>query len=71
MARIFIRTGIQHSPRKEDCHSTLKLGCLGKAGSLLNTIGGNTLARSPDVLAQLGRGVSMVDITQPQNLIQA
>lgn len=38
---------------------------------VFDTIGGNTLARSPDVLAQLGRVVSIVDIAQPQNLIQA
>lgn len=38
---------------------------------IFDTIGGNTLARSPDVLAQLGRVVSIVDIAQPQNLIQA
>lgn len=38
---------------------------------VFDTIGGDTLARSPDVLAQLGRVVSIVDIAQPQNLIQA
>lgn len=38
---------------------------------ILDTIGGNTLSRSPDVLAQLGRVVTIVDIAQPQNLIQA
>ncbi|ARP82578.1 NADPH:quinone oxidoreductase [Bordetella genomosp. 8] len=38
---------------------------------IFDTIGGNTLARSPDALAQLGRVVSIVDIAQPQNLIQA
>ncbi|WP_445656678.1 zinc-dependent alcohol dehydrogenase family protein [Achromobacter sp. NCFB-sbj8-Ac1-l] len=38
---------------------------------VFDTVGGNTLARSPDVLAQLGRVVSIVDIAQPQNLIQA
>jgi len=38
---------------------------------VLDTIGGDTLARTPDVLAQLGRLVSIVDIAQPQNLIQA
>lgn len=38
---------------------------------VFDTIGGNTLARSPDALAQLGRVVSIVDIAQPQNLIQA
>lgn len=38
---------------------------------VLDTIGGNTLSRSPDALAQLGRIVSIVDTAQPQNLIQA
>ncbi|VFR74080.1 Bifunctional protein: zinc-containing alcohol dehydrogenase; quinone oxidoreductase (NADPH:quinone reductase); Similar to arginate lyase [plant metagenome] len=38
---------------------------------VFDTIGGNTLARSPDAIAQLGRVVSIVDIAQPQNLIQA
>jgi len=38
---------------------------------VFDTIGGDTLARSPDVLAQLGRLVSIVDIAQPQNLINA
>lgn len=38
---------------------------------ILDTIGGNTLSRSPDALAQLGRVVTIVDIAQPQNLIQA
>ncbi|MBA1276040.1 zinc-dependent alcohol dehydrogenase family protein [Stutzerimonas azotifigens] len=38
---------------------------------VFDTIGGNTLSRSPDALAQLGRVVSIVDIAQPQNLLQA
>ncbi|VFR53031.1 Bifunctional protein: zinc-containing alcohol dehydrogenase; quinone oxidoreductase (NADPH:quinone reductase); Similar to arginate lyase [plant metagenome] len=38
---------------------------------VFDTIGGSTLARSPDALAQLGRVVSIVDIALPQNLIQA
>jgi len=38
---------------------------------VFDTIGGDTLARSTDVLAQLGRLVSIVDIAQPQNLINA
>lgn len=38
---------------------------------VFDTIGGNTLTRSPDALAQLGRVVSIVDIAQPQNLIEA
>ena len=38
---------------------------------VFDTIGGNALTRSPDALAQLGRVVSIVDVAQPQNLIQA
>lgn len=38
---------------------------------VFDTIGGDTLSRSPDVLAQLGRLVSIVDIARPQNLVQA
>ncbi|WP_066742936.1 zinc-dependent alcohol dehydrogenase family protein [Cupriavidus sp. D384] len=38
---------------------------------VLDTIGGNTLSRSPDALAQLGRVVTIVDTAQPQNVIQA
>ena len=38
---------------------------------VFDTIGGDTLSRSADVLAQLGSVVSIVDIAQPQNLLQA
>ena len=38
---------------------------------VFDTIGGTTLSRSADALAQLGRVVSIVDTAQPQNLIQA
>jgi NADPH2:quinone reductase len=38
---------------------------------VFDTIGGNTLSRSPDALAQLGRVVTIVDIAQPQNVVQA
>jgi NADPH2:quinone reductase len=38
---------------------------------VFDTIGGDTLSRSPQVLAQLGRVVSIVDIAQPQNLLEA
>ncbi|SFD50589.1 zinc-dependent alcohol dehydrogenase family protein [Roseivivax sediminis] len=38
---------------------------------VLDTIGGDTLEKSPHVLAQLGRIVSIVDITTPQNLVEA
>jgi len=38
---------------------------------VFDTIGGDTLSTSPDVLAQLGRVVSSVDTAQSQNLLQA
>ncbi len=38
---------------------------------VLDTIGGNTLSRSPDALAQLGRVITIVDTAQPQNVIGA
>ncbi|MBB1593391.1 zinc-dependent alcohol dehydrogenase family protein [Achromobacter sp. UMC46] len=38
---------------------------------VFDTVGGHTLSRSPDALAQLGRVVTIVDIAQPQNLVQA
>ncbi|PNU03763.1 zinc-dependent alcohol dehydrogenase family protein [Novosphingobium guangzhouense] len=38
---------------------------------VFDTIGGDTLARSPLALADMGRVVSIVDIPQPQNLIEA
>lgn len=38
---------------------------------VLDTVGGDTLTRSPLALAPLGRVVSIVDIARPQNLIEA
>jgi NADPH:quinone reductase len=38
---------------------------------IFDTIGGDTLARSPLALADFGRVVSIVDVPQPQNLIDA
>ncbi|QAY75159.1 zinc-dependent alcohol dehydrogenase family protein [Sphingosinicella sp. BN140058] len=38
---------------------------------VFDTIGGDALTRSPLVLADAGRVVSIVDIAQPQNLIEA
>lgn len=38
---------------------------------VFDTIGGDTLAKSPLALADYGRVVSIVDIMQPQNLIEA
>ncbi|UHD46984.1 zinc-dependent alcohol dehydrogenase family protein [Aureimonas altamirensis] len=41
------------------------------ANVVFDTIGGDTLTRSPLALASLGRIVSIVDVSQPQNLIEA
>lgn len=38
---------------------------------VFDTLGGDTLTQSPNVLAQFGRVISIVDIAQPQNLIEA
>jgi NADPH:quinone reductase-like Zn-dependent oxidoreductase len=38
---------------------------------VFDTIGGDTLTRSAPALANAGRVVSIVDIAQPQNLIEA
>lgn len=38
---------------------------------IFDTIGGDTLTRSPLALADFGRVVSLVDISQPQNLVEA
>ncbi|SEA99965.1 zinc-dependent alcohol dehydrogenase family protein [Rubrimonas cliftonensis] len=38
---------------------------------VFDTIGGDTLTKSPLILADAGRVVSIVDIAQPQNLIEA
>ncbi|NJQ02510.1 zinc-binding dehydrogenase [Streptomyces zingiberis] len=44
---------------------------LGGVDVVLDTVGGDTLSRSPEVLADHGRVVSIVDIPQPQNLLAA
>lgn len=43
----------------------------GKVAVVLDTVGRDTLARSPEVLADRGRVVSIVDISEPQNLLAA
>ncbi|MDH0863372.1 zinc-dependent alcohol dehydrogenase family protein [Mitsuaria sp. GD03876] len=43
----------------------------GGVNIVLDTIGGQTLERSPQVLADAGRVVSIVDIATPQNLMAA
>ncbi|MGW6509425.1 zinc-binding dehydrogenase [Streptomyces niveus] len=44
---------------------------LGGVDVVLDTVGGDTLARSPEILADRGRVVSIVDIANPQNLLAA
>ncbi|MET9552289.1 zinc-binding dehydrogenase [Streptomyces sp. NPDC006645] len=44
---------------------------LGEVDVVLDTVGGDTLARSPEVLADRGRVASIVDIPEPQNLLAA
>lgn len=44
---------------------------LGGVDVVLDTVGGDTLTRSPEVLADRGRVVSIVDIPDPQNLLAA
>ena len=58
--------------RKEDYVDAVMRETDGRGVDVVfDTLGGDTLSRSPDVLAQLGRVVSIVDIAQPQNLIEA
>ena len=57
---------------KEDYIDVIQRETAGRGVDVVfDTIGGNTLSRSPDALAQLGRVVSIVDIAHPQNLVQA
>ncbi|MFJ4967176.1 zinc-binding dehydrogenase [Streptomyces sp. NPDC088729] len=44
---------------------------MGGVDVVLDTVGGDTLSRSAEVLADRGRVVSIVDIPQPQNLLAA
>ncbi|MFI2214667.1 zinc-binding dehydrogenase [Streptomyces sp. NPDC020141] len=44
---------------------------LGGVDVVLDTVGGGTLARSPEVLADRGRVVTIVDTPEPQNLLAA
>ena len=58
--------------RKEDYVSVIMQETGGRGVDVVfDTIGGDTLSRSPDALAQLGRIVTIVDTAQPQNLIEA
>jgi NADPH:quinone reductase len=58
--------------RKEDYVSVVMRETGGRGVDVVfDTIGGDTLSRSPAALAQLGRVVTIVDIAQPQNLIEA
>ncbi|MFH8617567.1 zinc-binding dehydrogenase [Streptomyces sp. NPDC017979] len=44
---------------------------LGGVDVVLDTVGGDTLTRSPEVLIDRGRVVTIVDIPEPQNLLAA
>ncbi|MBE1468749.1 zinc-binding dehydrogenase [Kibdelosporangium phytohabitans] len=44
---------------------------LGGVDVVLDTVGGDTLTRSPEVLTGRGRVVSIVDISEPRNLLAA
>lgn len=58
--------------KKEDYVDAIQRETEGRGVDVVfDTIGGDTLSRSPDVLAQLGRVVTIVDIAQPQNLVAA
>lgn len=58
--------------RKEDYVDAILRETNGRGVDVVfDTIGGDALSRSPHALAQLGRVVSIVDIAQPQNLIEA
>lgn len=58
--------------RQEDYVDAIMRETAGRGVDVVfDTIGGDTLSRSADALAQLGRVVSIVDIAQPQNLIEA
>ncbi len=58
--------------RKEDYLSAVMRETDGRGVDVVfDTIGGDTLSSSPNVLAQLGRVVTIVDIAKPQNLIEA
>ncbi|AQU64971.1 zinc-binding dehydrogenase [Streptomyces niveus] len=48
-----------------------RVRALGGVDVVLDTVGGDTLSRSPEVLADRGRVVSVVDIPEPQNLLAA
>ncbi|QEU93733.1 zinc-binding dehydrogenase [Streptomyces kanamyceticus] len=48
-----------------------RVRALGGVDVVLDTVGGDTLTRSPEVLADRGRVVSIVDIPEPQNLLAA
>ncbi|MFF8778767.1 zinc-binding dehydrogenase [Streptomyces sp. NPDC015140] len=48
-----------------------RVRALGGVDVVLDTVGGDTLTRSPEVLTDRGRVVSIVDIPEPQNLLAA
>ncbi|MFD0057309.1 zinc-binding dehydrogenase [Streptomyces sp. NPDC127168] len=48
-----------------------RVRALGGVDVVLDTVGGDTLTRSPEVLTDRGRVVSIVDTPEPQNLLAA
>ncbi|WP_394620043.1 zinc-binding dehydrogenase [Lentzea sp. JNUCC 0626] len=48
-----------------------QIRAMGGVDVVLDTVGGDTLSRSPEILADRGRVVSIVDIAEPQNLLAA
>ncbi|MEV8355042.1 zinc-binding dehydrogenase [Streptomyces niveus] len=48
-----------------------RVRALGGVDVVLDTVGGDILSRSPEILADRGRVVSIVDIADPQNLLAA
>ncbi len=48
-----------------------RVRAMGGVDVVLDTVGGDTLTRSPEILADRGRVVSIVDSSEPQNLLAA
>ncbi|MFJ8967140.1 zinc-binding dehydrogenase [Lentzea sp. NPDC102401] len=48
-----------------------RIRAMGGVDVILDTVGGSTLTRSPEILADRGRVVSIMDTSEPQNLLAA
>jgi len=70
LAELGADAAIDHSA-EDYVDAVLRLTSGRGADVVFDTIGGDTLARSPLALAPYGRVVSIVDIAQPQNLVEA